>query len=153
MSTLKEQYLQQAILALSYEGKRIINECVNERTYDHRTYNLYDSYGFGVYYNGALRRMGYLNASKTADKARKWYGQKVWGREEIESFLKSEYSPAKKGFDLVIAAAMPYGRVLENASSGQHKKYKVISMAYDKLATLSSGLKGSSVRPLNSGRI
>ena len=68
----------------------------------------------------------------------------ISGREQIENFLMSEYK-APKGIELVIVAAMPYAEVLENASSGQHQKYKVISMSYNKLKDLSSQVKGSSV--------
>ena len=130
--------------ALEKEGKRILAECEQERTYTHRTKNLYDSYGYGVYYNGKLQRKGFLSASETATETKKWYGVEISGREQIENFLMSEYK-SPKGIELVIVAAMPYAEVLENASSGQPQKYKVISMSYNKLKDLSSQVKGSSV--------
>lgn len=129
---------------LEKEGKRILAECEQERTYTHRTHNLYDSYGFGVYLNGKLQRKGFLSSSETATKTKKWYGQEISGREQIENFLMNEYKTGKS-IELVIVAAMPYAEVLENASSGQHQKYKVISMSYNKLKELSNGVKGSSV--------
>ena len=129
---------------LEKEGKKILAECEQERTYTHRTHNLYDSYGFGVYLNGKLQRKGFLSSSETATETKKWYGQEISGREQIENFLTGEYKPGK-GIDLVVVAAMPYAEVLENASSGQHQKYKVISMSYNKLKELSNGVKGSSV--------
>ena len=129
---------------LEKEGKKILAECEQERTYTHRTHNLYDSYGFGVYLNGKLQRKGFLSSSETATETKKWYGQEISGREQIEIFLTGEYKPGK-GIDLVVVAAMPYAEVLENASSGQHQKYKVISMSYNKLKELSNGVKGSSV--------
>ena len=130
--------------ALEKEGKRILAECEQERTYTHLTQNLYDSYGYGVYYNGKLQRKGFLSPSETATETKKWYGVEISGREQIENFLMSEYK-SPKGIELVIVAAMPYAEVLENASSGQHQKYKVISMSYNKLRDLSSQVKGSSV--------
>ena len=129
---------------LEKEGKRILAECEQERTYTHLTQNLYDSYGYGVYYNGKLQRKGFLSASETATETKDWYGVEISGRGQIENFLMSEYK-APKGIELVIVAAMPYAEVLENASSGQHQKYKVISMSYNKLKDLSSQVKGSSV--------
>lgn len=45
--------------ALEKEGKRILAECEQERTYTHRTQNLYDSYGYGVYYNGKLQEKAF----------------------------------------------------------------------------------------------
>lgn len=129
---------------LEKEGKRILAECEQERTYTHRTHNLYDSYGFGVYLNGKLQRKGFLSSSETATETKKWYGQEISGREQIENFLTGEYKSGK-GIDLVVVAAMPYTEVLENASSGQYQKYKVISMSYNKLKELSNGVKGSLV--------
>lgn len=116
---------------MAKEGERIIKDCENERDYTHRTQNLYDSYGYGVYYNGALKKIGFLSSSPSAVKSKKWYGEGLKGREEIKAFLNKEYS-ASKGLELVIAAAMPYAVVLEQGVGVSHK-YKVISMSYDKL--------------------
>ena len=69
--------------ALEKEGKRILAECEQERTYTHRTQNLYDSYGYGVYYNGKLQRKGFLSDSETATETKKWYGVEISGREQI----------------------------------------------------------------------
>ena len=130
--------------SLEKEGKRILKECEQERTYTHQTHNLYDSYGFDVYYQGKLQRKGFLSQSETATETKDWYGVEISGREQIENFLTSEYK-SPKGIELVIVAAMPYAEVLENASSGQHQKYKVISMSYAKLAELKNQVKGSTI--------
>ena len=45
---------------------------------------------------------------------------------------------------MVVAAAMPYAEVLENASSGQTRKYRVISMSYEKLKSVGQRLGGAS---------
>lgn len=137
---------------LEKEGQRILRECEHERSYTHRTQNLYDSYGFGVYCNGKLARKGFLSSLPTATKAKKWYGVEVEGREQIENFLNREYKPSK-GIDLVIAAAMPYAHALENASSGQRQKYRVISMSYDKLTKLQSQVKGSLVSIISASQV
>lgn len=118
---------------LARHGNRIINECINEITYQHDTYNLHDSYGFGVYHKGSLVKHGTLE--RNASKSKMWYGEEIKGSEEIIKFLNSY--KASNGFELVVAAAMPYAEVLENASSRQKKKYKVISMAFDKLEEIS----------------
>lgn len=137
---------------LEKEGQRILRECEQERTYTHQTRNLYDSYGFGVYYNGKLTRKGFLSSSPTSTETKKWYGVEVEGREQIENFLNREYKPSK-GIDLVIAAAMPYAHALENASSGQHQKYRVISMSYDKLVELQKQAKGSVVSIISASQV
>ena len=138
--------------ALEKEGKRILSECESERTYQHQSLNLFDSYGFGVYYNGKIEREGFLTATQTATETKKWYGKEVDGREQIENFLNKEYKPSK-GVELVIAAAMPYAHALENASSGQKQKYKVISMSYDKLVELQKQAKGSVVSIISASRV
>lgn len=116
------------------EGRRILKECVNEREYEHDTKNLYDSYGYGVYREGRLVGKGFLGAAK-AKESKDWYGEEIRGRSEIESFLQSEYK-SDGGLELVIAAAMPYAVVLEKGSAGLHRKYKVISMSFDKLVDI-----------------
>lgn len=144
MGKLKEAYTNRMIDFLAKEGERLILECINEVDYTHDTNNLADSYGYGVYLNGRIVKSGFANQIPNANKPRKWYRQEVWGRTRIQDFLNKEYKP--QGYlDLVLAAAMPYGHALENASSGQKRKYRVISMSYDKLRNLSAKFKGSSV--------
>lgn len=151
MTTLKNKVVEQLIQRLEQEGNRILRECEQERDYIHRTNNLYDSYGFGIYVGGKLTKAGYLSSSKTATKNRKWYGQEVSGREQITNFLNNEYKPTK-GIDMVVVAAMPYAHALENASSGQKHKYRVISMSYEKLKQLQGEIKGASVVNISGGK-
>lgn len=146
MATLRDRALVQVLRKLEQEGNRILQECEAERDYTHRTKNLYDSYGYGIYVGGKLTKAGYLSSSKTATEGRKWYGQEVSGREQITNFLNSGYRPTK-GIDMVVVAAMPYAAVLE------HKyKYKVIAMSYDKLKQLQGEFKGASVVNIFGGK-
>lgn len=142
--TVVNRAIEQLVRKLELEGNRILQECEQERTYTHRTDNLYDSYGYGIYVSGKIRKSGFLTPSKRASKDREWYGQAVSGREQILNFLNSEYKPTK-GIDLVVVAAMPYAEVLENASGGQKHKYRVISMSYDKLKRLQGEIHGATV--------
>lgn len=151
MATLRDKALMQILRMLETEGNRILQECEQERDYTHQTGNLYDSYGYGIYVDGKLAKAGYLSSSKTATENRKWYGQDVSGREQITHFLNSEYKPTN-GIDMVVVAAMPYAHALENASSGQKHKYRVISMAHDKLKALQGKIKGSTVVNINAGK-
>lgn len=151
MATLKDKALAQILQRLEQEGNRILHECVDESDYTHRTGNLYDSYGYGIYVGGKLTKTGYLSSSKTATENRKWYGKNVSGREQITNFLNSEYKPTK-GIDMVVVAAMPYAEVLEFATSGQKYSYNVISMSYDKLKQLQGEFKGASVVNIFGGK-
>ncbi len=139
---MKKTIISKLIDSLAKDGERILAECEKERTYQHQTKNLYDSYGYGVYVHGKLEKSGFLSASPLASKAKVFDGEKIKGREEIEEFLRSGYSP-QGGIDLVIAAAMPYGKILEEGSGRLHHKYKVISMAHDKLKRIAGKYGGN----------
>ena len=136
---------------LEEEGKTILAECEKERGYTHRTYNLHDSYGFGIYVNGKLERKGFLTQSPVATEGNKWYKETLEGRKEINNFLQS-YKPSSGGIQMIVVAAMPYAEVLENASGGQTRKYRVISMSYDKLKKLSGAFPGSKVDIISTHR-
>ena len=73
--TLRQQATELLVARLANEGDRILRQCVEERDYTHRTYNLYDSYGYGVYVGGKLMRSGFLQRSPQATEPRKWYGE------------------------------------------------------------------------------
>lgn len=131
MKKLYDLYLENIIDSLEDDATRILKECVDERTYEHQTMNLYDSYGYGIYVNKQLKRIGFLFSSPQATTAKMWYGKKIRGREAIQDFLKNEYTPT--GYiELAIAAAMPYANILEEGKGLKHK-YKVISMSFQKL--------------------
>lgn len=138
--TLKQQATEQLISQLANEGDRILRQCVEQRDYIHRTYNLYDSYGYGIYVSGKLQRYGFLGTQK-ATEPREWYGENVRGREEILEFLTSGYKPSQN-IELVIAAAMPYASVLESGKGLRHK-YKVISMSNDMLRDIAQKYNGT----------
>lgn len=140
--TLKQQATELIVARLANEGARILRQCVEQRDYTHRTYNLYDSYGYGVYVNGKLKAYSFLGTQK-ATEPRKWYGENVRGREEILEYLKSGYKPSRDAIELVIAAAMPYAKVLESGGGGIKHKYKVISMSNDLLRDIAAKYNGT----------
>lgn len=137
-------YLTGLIDYMEAEAERIIQECVDEREYTHRTMNLKDSYGYGIYLKNRLVRMGFLTKAKEAETPKSEFGG--FGRDVVTEFLKSKYKP-NPGIDMVIVAAMPYAYDLENATGGVRHKYRVISMSYDKLKNLSAkmNIKGTKV--------
>ena len=137
MGKLYNEFIKLIVDGLRKDAKRILEECVNERTYQHQSLNLYDSYGYGIYVNGKLSYRGFLSSMPQADGGKKWYGSVLHGRDEINSFLENEYQPSGV-VDLAIAAAMPYAKVLETGGGGIKKKYKVISMSFQKLKEIAS---------------
>lgn len=113
---------------LADEGGKLILQAVNSRDYTHRTYNLHDSYGSAVYLNGKLVEKSVMLLGSKATKAKSYKGSKLKGSEEIMKYFQS-YKP-KSEIELVVAAAMPYGVVLEKGEEGGgglKRKYKVIS--------------------------
>ena len=110
---------------LATEGGKLILQAVNSRDYTHRTLNLHDSYGSAVYLNGKLVEKSVMLLGSKATKAKSYKGSKLKGSEEIMIYFQS-YKP-KSGIELVVAAAMPDGVVLEKGVGGLRLKYKVIS--------------------------
>ena len=142
--------IKNVIDILAKEGDRIINECEEERSYVHRTRNLRDSYGWCIFINKVAVRQGFLSTSPQSSKPKSWRGTDgITGRETIKSYF-ANYE-AKEPIELVIAATMPYGEILENGGGNLKQKYRVISMSYEKLQKLANecggyvkGLSGNS---------
>lgn len=129
------------VQALEKDAHRILKECESEIDYQHRTLNLYDSYGYGIYAEGKLLKIGFLEPSPSAKTAKSWYGEKIRGRQAITEYLKSEYK-TQGVVDMAIAAAMPYAHVLEQGAAGLHRKYRVISMSFQKIKAIATDYKG-----------
>lgn len=142
MGKLYDEYLKLLTTELEKDVKRILQECVDERDYQHDTMNLYDSYGYGIYVQGKLSRTGYLSATPQAEKGKKWYGEEIHGREAIKAYLNKSHK-AVGAIDVAVVAAMPYAKVLEAGGGGIKKKYKVISMSFQKLQAIASKYNGT----------
>ena len=123
---------------LADEGGKLILQAVNSRDYTHRTYNLHDSYGSAVYLNGKLVEKSVMLLGSKATKAKSYKGSKLNGSEEIMKYFRS-YKP-KSAIELVVAAAMPYGVVLEKGGGGLRHKYKVISGINTEVGNLAARL-------------
>lgn len=149
MATFRNRAIEQLVRKLELEGNRILRECEAERDYTHRTNNLYDSYGYGIYVGGNLEKWRFLSSYAKALVPRDIDGEEVWGRQEIKNFLYEYYKPTK-GIDMVVVAAMPYADDLE-AGVGVKHTYKVISMSYEKLKALQGKIKGSKVAIISRG--
>ena len=123
---------------LADEGGKLILQAVNSRDYTHRTYNLHDSYGSAVYLNDKLVEKSVMLLGSKATKAKSYKGSKLKGSEEIMKYFRS-YKP-KSAIELVVAAAMPYGVVLEKGGGGLRHKYKVISGINTEVGNLAARL-------------
>jgi len=130
---------------LSYledECRGFLDKVIGEVDYKNRTYNLYDSYGYGIYLDGKLQRSSFTSATPKEQKAtqpKKWYGAEFFGYDLNRMlFDESGYKPSsKKGYVIIFAAMAPYAVPLEKGTygggDGLQRKYKVISFAYSEL--------------------
>lgn len=113
---------------LETEARKFIVDTVKSITYEHETFNLYDSYGYGIYLDGVLKRSSALSNwnRKVASEPRTIWGNEYWGHDVAKSIFSKDISVfgegfSTKGYSIVFAALMPYAGVLES------RNYKVIS--------------------------
>lgn len=133
-SLLKPELINSSTVAsLLKEGQRIIQEAYDNKNWNNRTYNLYNSYVAAVISGGKVLGWSFLGPEhepedKYARGNTKWdntvrrYGSTdtTSGREEAINFVESyakEHRSTKK-ITLIVAAAMFYAGILE--SHGYH---------------------------------
>lgn len=141
MSSLVDRYVSQLADKLIKKGKDLVEEALRTKTYEHDTYNLHDSYGAGVYYNGRLIRE-YYNTPSKAKKPKKNLGELEYGKDNIRDYLHEEYKPTTNGIVLVVVATMFYGEILERGGGKLKQKYKVISQISSSAELVANEFKG-----------
>ena len=128
------KYVERMSEALAEDGHTLIKQAFEGSDYNHnKTQNLHDSYGSCVFYDGkevpnTRRYVGHKATVRKVDRD----GNLIFGREEIDSFFDG-YKAKSKGFELVLAAAIFYGQILEDGSGNLKRKYRVISFMADKV--------------------
>lgn len=167
MARQRNKYIDNLISQLARDGEQALHDAYYGRGFNNRTYNLHDSYGSAVYYNGVLVKSSirYIGAemAKEADWRSQgwiWKGSRTMpdfrgkrrlnndevlmnGREEVMDFF-SHYKPKnRKGIDLVIIAAMFYADILEEGKGKLKRKYKVISEGEDYMREVASRFNGT----------
>lgn len=125
---LQQQATDKTTDDLARIGKELLPKAFDESTYTNRTYNLSDSYGWAVYYNGTLMRKGFLLDAVASTP----HHSGKDGRQEVDIFFNS-YSARPKGHELIFVAAMYYGYDLEMGNTPRKRKYVVISSIRDDL--------------------
>lgn len=139
----KKDRISELVRFLSKEGQKIVDNQLQNKGYTHRSHNLHDSYGWGVYVNRDLVASGLPDIQAT--KGKKWYYETIKGREAITDFLQNKYN-AHDGIDLVVAVAMPYGEIIEDKY-----KYEVIATARDDVKRLASKFKNANFGIISHG--
>lgn len=91
----------------------LLKKAYSESGFTDQTYNLADSYIWAVFYQGNLKGSGYLYPYQMATKNSKYHGKLTDGRKLADEFL-ANYTPATYiGWDLVLAATVPYAPILK----------------------------------------
>lgn len=143
--SLKNEYIASFAKSLIDEGAKAINEAYKTSEFQNWTYNLHDSYGCCLYYDGKeyLNSRRYVGRKALVGKTDP-LGNLILGRQVLDDFFDS-YKPKPKGFDLVIVAAIFYAYILEKGI-GLRKKYRVISGARNLVEDIARKYKGSVIQ-------
>lgn len=127
-SNLAQKYINQYAKKLADEGRKLVIKAYETANFNKdKTQNLHDSYGCAVFYNKKLvPNTKYTFTSRAIEARYNMYTNELeHGRQEINEFFNN-YKPHTDGFELVVAVAMFYGKILENGKK-LRKKYVVIS--------------------------
>ena len=138
MATSGGVLIKALISQLADDGEKAIREAYEGREFTNRTYNLHDSYGSAVYYNGTLVKSSirYVAAEMAEEDER-------YGRNEVNDFFSNYRPKNRKGIDLVIVAAMFYADILEEGKGKLKRKYKVIAEGEDYMKNLATHFRGT----------
>lgn len=119
---------------LASKGSNLIEEAYktghgsSDEQWKNESYNMHDAYGYAVYYNGKMKRSGFLKdgvLSRHSHKGYKSYPSGT-GREYVENLIK-DYKPSKKGYSLIVFNAAFYVTYLEDGVGLLQRKYQVLS--------------------------
>lgn len=138
MATSGGVLIKALISQLADDGEKAIREAYEGREFTNRTYNLHDSYGSAVYYNGTLVKSSirYVGAEMAEEDER-------YGRNEVNEFFSNYRTKNRKGIDLVIVAAMFYADILEEGKGRLKRKYKVIAEGEDYMKNVATHFRGT----------
>lgn len=155
-SKLYNKYVEE----LTLDGEKAIQAAVWSNEFENRTGNLQDSYASAVYHDGYMitGTMRYYEPS-IATSSKKYGNRMLSGREEARRYLLN-YKPRTKGLSLVLIAAMPYEKVLEQGYyevDGKRinltRKYKVITGANNFMKQLAAKWSGKFGRKAKGTRV
>ena len=138
MARQRNKYIDNLISQLARDGEQALHDAYYGRGFNNRTYNLHDSYGSAVYYNGTLVKSSirYVGAEMAEEDER-------YGRNEVNDFFSNYRPKNRKGIDLVIVAAMFYADILEEGKGRLKRKYKVIAEGEDYMKNVATHFRGT----------
>lgn len=126
-----EEVSAQIVRDLTQLGKDAAQHAIEKGEYNNVLYNLHDSIGSAVYFNGGLipSSIRFADRKNSKGEAREGYT----GREAINKWFQTNRTiGVKNTFHLVLVAAMPYAEYLEKGSYSEHgREIQVISAGTD----------------------
>jgi hypothetical protein len=137
---MMREFTQEQTRLLAVYASEELGRMVLTHEYWNRTYNLEDSYVWAVYFNGKKKQHGFFtNKVATKNSYLHEWGKKesrvpVNGRRCATEFINSYVPSTTKGWEVIWAAAAPYGAYLEagfRLPSGRRIQFDVISQRYD----------------------
>jgi len=142
-SKLEAQYVAKVVEVLEQKGKELVETAYRSSEFEDDTYNLRDSYGYAVYYNGKVKAFGGLDGRKATTPKKQSVNSKTksFGRDDFEQYVKM-YGAKSYGFELIVVAVKFYAGFLEDGTR-TNRKYKVISQIWDKMEDFGSQFKGT----------
>lgn len=159
MGRLQDLYVKKVINYLDHRGYWMVKQAWNTPkppSTGIETGNQRDAYGYGIYYNKQLVKIGYPEEMIATEPHKDKYGGESYGREWIFDFLANEFVPETDGFYLVVANAAPYSVAQEQGLTATGKKYKIISQIWGMMLREQKQIKGSEISAFNisvSGRV
>lgn len=168
----KGNIIQKLIKDLTDEGEKIIIAAYSRKTWQNRTYNLHDSYGSAVYYNGNLlrytrrfltsspkadvvtgREMGTYQGSRSKAQRGSSYAQflkanpdgRFYKGDTIYAYGRDEVNKFFEGYkpDANSGLELVVVAAMFYAGALEHCNYQVISSAVTDLTSLAQSLGGN----------
>ena len=143
MGRLMDKIINNLADGLIKDGKKIVHEAIDKRTYEHDTFNLHDSYGAAVFYKGKIIREYYPPQMATEPKYTD--GMYVYGSDDIKEYFRLEYVP-ERGLELAVVTSMWYATDLEKGKKPLKRKYRVISQIYSDMVELQKKYHANVIR-------
>ena len=122
---IKNNLINDIIAELAKEGDKVINNAFKTKTTKNETFNEHDAFVYGVFFNGELKKYGFIGSQKATEKTSDWKREGIksgYGRDWAEEAIKG-YKSKGKGFELVVLVCTFYSSINEG------RGYKVISQS------------------------
>lgn len=113
---------------LESKALKVVNVAAHSHETKRDTGNQENAYGYGVYFDGELKRHGMARVWP-AETPAVVKDKEYWGKELVLDFLNS-YHPELAGFTVIIVNAMPYSSWQEEGHTPKGKIYRIISQTW-----------------------